>query len=130
MVGVGRDNASDSGNGSELYAVIGQSPRPLDRNITVVGRVVQGIDLLSPLPRGTGALGFYEKPEQRVPIRSVRVAADLPAGERLALEALRTDSETFRKLVESRANRSDDWYKEPAGALGVCNVTLPVRVKS
>jgi peptidylprolyl isomerase len=43
-VGVGRDNAADSGNGSELYAVIGQSPRNLDRNITLVGRVVQGIE--------------------------------------------------------------------------------------
>ena len=128
MVGVGRDNAPDSGNGSELYAVIGQSPRPLDRNITVVGRIVQGIELLSPLPRGTGALGFYEKPEQRVPIRAVRVAADLPAAERLALEALRTDSETFEKLVASRASRRDDWYKEFSGTVGVCNITLPVRV--
>ena len=39
-VGVGRDVASDSGGGTELYAVIGQSPRHLDRDITVVGRVV------------------------------------------------------------------------------------------
>ena len=128
-VGVGRDNALDSGNGSELYAVIGQSPRTLDRNITLVGRVVQGIELLSVIARGTGAMGFYEKPAQYVPIRAIRVAADVPAAERLDLEALSTESATFKKLVESRANRREAWFKEPVGAIGICNVPLPVRVK-
>ncbi|HXS73040.1 MAG TPA: peptidylprolyl isomerase, partial [Rhodanobacteraceae bacterium] len=68
MVGAGRDNAPDSGPGTELYAVIGQAPRQLDRNIAVVGRVVQGMELLAALPRGTGAMGFYDKPPQRTPI--------------------------------------------------------------
>lgn len=128
-VGVGRDNAMDSGNGSELYAVIGQSPRTLDRNITLIGRVVQGIELLSVLPRGTGTMGFYEKPAERTTIRSVHMMADVPVGERVKLEALRTDSATFRTLVESRANRREEWFKEPAGRIDICNVPLPVRVK-
>jgi peptidylprolyl isomerase len=128
-VGVGRDKAADSGNGSELYAVIGQSPRNLDRNITVVGRVVQGIELLSVIPRGSGAMGFYEKREQYVPIRTVRLASDVPVAERLALEALRTDSRTFAKVVESRANRREEWFHDPVGRVGVCNVPLPVRIK-
>ena len=128
-VGVGRDNDADSGNGSELYAVIGQSPRNLDRNITLVGRVIRGIELLSVIPRGPGAMGFYEKPADYVPIRSVRLAADVPASERLNLEALRTDSNTFRTVVETRANRREEWFKEPVGRVGVCNVPLPVREK-
>ena len=53
------------------------APRQLDRNVTLLGRVVQGIELLSTLPRGTAAMGFYEKPEQHVPIKSLRVAADV-----------------------------------------------------
>jgi peptidylprolyl isomerase len=126
-VGVGRGNEVDSGSGASLYAIIGSAPRLLDRNITVVGRVVQGIELLSVLPRGTGNLGFYEKPEQYTPIRSVRLLADLPEAERPPLEALRTDSATFRQLVEGRRFRRDDWYKEPAGHVDVCNVTLPIR---
>ncbi|MGZ5061916.1 MAG: peptidylprolyl isomerase [Usitatibacter sp.] len=126
-VGVGRDNAADSGNGSELYAVIGQSPRNLDRNITLVGRVVQGIELFSVMPRGKAAMGFYEKPSEWIPIRAVRLAADVPAAERANLEALRTDSATFAKYVESRANRREEWFKEPVGRIGVCNVPLPVR---
>src|SRR5277367_4307316 len=86
MVGAGRDNAPDSGGGTELYAVIGHAPRQLDRNVTLLGRVVQGMELLSSLPRGTGAMGFYEKPEQMLPVKSIRVAADVPEAERSNLE--------------------------------------------
>ncbi|HVV98468.1 MAG TPA: peptidylprolyl isomerase [Rhodanobacteraceae bacterium] len=127
MVGAGRDVGVETGSGSELYVVIGHAPRQLDRNIALVGRVVQGMELLSALPRGTGALGFYEKPEQYVPIRSVRLAADVPIAERTPLEVLRTDTATFAALVESRRNRRDDWYKVPAGKIDLCNVPIPVR---
>jgi cyclophilin family peptidyl-prolyl cis-trans isomerase len=127
MVGAGRDIAADSSTGAELYVVIGQSPRQLDRNITTVGRVVQGMELLSVLPRGTGPLGFYEKPEQRVAIRSIRLAADLKPADRLKLQVLRTDTPLFAELVEARRNRRDDFYKRPAGHIDLCNVPLPVR---
>ncbi|HSS06351.1 MAG TPA: peptidylprolyl isomerase [Rhodanobacteraceae bacterium] len=128
MVGAGRDVGIETGPGSELYVVIGQAPRQLDRNIALVGRVVQGMELLSALPRGTGALGFYEKPEQRVPIKSVRLAAEVPAAERTNLEVLRTDTQTFTDLVEARRNRRDDWYKVPAGKIDLCNVPIPARL--
>lgn len=127
MVGVGRDNAADSGNGGELYAVIGQSPRNLDRNVTLVGRVVEGMERLSTLPRGTGPLGFYGQPSQRVPIASIRLASDMPPAQRPNLEALRTGSATFRALLSERRTRPDPWYKHPPGHIGVCNVPLPVR---
>ena len=126
-VGVGRDNDPATAIGTELYAVIGQAPRQLDRNTAIVGRVIFGMELLSALTRGTGEHGFYEQPEQREPIRSVRVAAELPAAERLPLEVLRTDSKTFQKWVEARRNRRDAWYKVPAGRIDVCNVPVPVR---
>jgi peptidylprolyl isomerase len=127
MIGAGRDTAVDSGPGTELYVVIGHAPRQLDRNIAVVGRVVQGMELLSALPRGTGALGFYEKPEQRLAIKSVRLVADVPEAERTKIEILRTDTDTFKDLVEARRNRRDDWYKVPAGKIDLCSVPIPVR---
>ncbi len=127
MVGAGRDNASDSGGGTELYVVTGHAPRHLDRNVTLVGRVVQGISLLSTLPRGTGALGFYEKPAQRVPITALRLAADVPAAERSDLEVLRTDSATFRAVVAAQRFRGGEWYKYTAGHIEVCNVPVAVR---
>jgi len=127
MVGAGRDNDVETGNGAELYVVIGHAPRHLDRNIALVGRVVQGMELLSALPRGTGPLGYYAKPEQNVPISSVRLAADVPMAERERLEVIRTDTPTFAALVESRRNRRDDWYKVPAGHVELCNVPIVVR---
>ena len=127
MVGAGRDNDAESGSGAELYAVIGNAPRLLDRNVTLLGRVVQGIERLSALPRGTKALGFYERPEERTAIREIRFASEVAPDKRTNLEALRTDSATFKTLVEMRRFRRDDWYKEPAGHVDVCNVPLPVR---
>ena len=126
-LGAGRDMAPDSSNGTELYVVTGQSPRQLDRNITVVGRVLQGMELLSVLPRGTGPLGFYEDPAQRAPIRAIRLASELPPAERTPIEVLRTDTPLFDAVVESRRNRRDDWYLQPAGHIDLCNITVPVR---
>ena len=127
MVGAGRDNDVETGNGAELYVVIGHAPRQLDRNIALVGRVVRGMELLSALPRGTEPLGYYAKPEQHVPIGSVRLAADLPTEERERLEVMRTDTPTFAALIESRRNRRDDWYKVPAGHVDLCNVPIVAR---
>jgi cyclophilin family peptidyl-prolyl cis-trans isomerase len=129
-LGVGRDNDVNSGGGTELYVVIGHAPRHLDRNITLVGRVVQGMPLLTTLPRGTGQLGFYEKDEQRVPIKSMRVAADVPAAERSNLEIIRTDTPLFKDLVEALRNRGGDWYKVPAGHIELCNMPIAVRDKA
>ncbi len=127
MVGAGRDNAPESGGGTELYAVIGHAPRQLDRNVTLLGRVVQGIELLSALPRGTGALGFYENPAQHVPIKSVRIAADIPEADRTQIEVLSTDTETFKQLIESRRNRREEWFHYSAGKIEIGNVPTPVR---
>ncbi|MBA4094807.1 MAG: peptidylprolyl isomerase, partial [Candidatus Accumulibacter sp.] len=127
MVGVARDEASNTGNGSQLYAVIGHAPRHLDRNITVVGRVVSGMPLLAVMPRGTGAAGFYDKAEQRTPIASVRLAADVPPHERSRLEVMRTDSAAFQAVIEAQRNRGGPWTKVAAGAIDLCNVPIPVR---
>jgi peptidylprolyl isomerase len=58
IVGVGRDMNPDTGTGAELYAVIGHAPRQLDRNVALVGRVLDGMEHLAALPRGTGEMGF------------------------------------------------------------------------
>jgi peptidylprolyl isomerase len=126
-VGVGRDTDPASGTGSELYAVIGHAPRQLDRNVAVVGRVRQGIELLASLPRGSAEMGFYAKPAERTPIATVRLASEVPASARTRLEVLRTDSATFTALVEARRNRRDAWYQTRAGYIDLCNVPLPVR---
>jgi peptidylprolyl isomerase len=129
-VGVGRDLWPDTGTGGELYAVIGNAPRQLDRVIAVVGRVVDGIDHLSSLPRGTEALGFYKDKAQYTPIANIRLASDMPAADRPAFEYLDTQSASFARYLQVRANRHDDFYIRPAGGVDLCNVQVPVRKKS
>lgn len=125
MVGVGRNLSPDTGSGAELYTVIGHAPRHLDRNIALVGRVIEGIEHLSSLPRGTGALGFYETPEERTTITSIRLGnevAGLPA-----YEYLSTQSTTFARYADARANRRDPFFVKPAGGADICNIPVPVR---
>jgi cyclophilin family peptidyl-prolyl cis-trans isomerase len=124
---IGRNNPQDSGNGSELYVVIGQSPRRLDRNLTVVGRVVEGMAELSTLPRGQGPMGFYAHPKDQIPILDIRVAADLPPVQRPNIEILRTDSATFRRILAAARDRHDAFYARPPGKVDICAVPVPVR---
>lgn len=126
-VGVGRNMSPDTGSGAELYAVIGHAPRHLDRNIALVGRVISGIEHLSSLPRGTEALGFYAEEKERVPIVSIRLASELPAAARPQFEYLSTESESFARYADARANRRDPFFIKPAGGADICNIPVPVR---
>tara|TARA_B110001454_G_scaffold219197_1_gene251429 strand:- start:19730 stop:20650 length:921 start_codon:yes stop_codon:yes gene_type:complete len=127
-VGSGRDNPTDSGGGSELYAVIGHAPRHLDRNVTLLGRVVYGMDLFSSLPRGKGPLGFYEKNQPFVGIKSVRLASEVPERERTNLEIMKTDSKTFLDVIQSRRHRPEEWFAYRADKIEICNVPIPTRI--
>ena len=125
MVGVGRDLSPNTGSGAELYTVIGHAPRHLDRNIALVGRVIEGIEHLSSLPRGTEALGFYKTAAERTPIVSIRLGnavAGLPR-----YEYLSTESGSFAKYADARANRRDAFFIRPAGGADICNIPVPVR---
>ena len=110
--------------------MIGHAPRHLDRNIALVGRIISGMEHLSSMTRGSGPLGFYTEEEAglRTPIQSIRVAADIPAeGGRPFYEYLSTESESFAKYAEARANRRDPFFIKPAGGADICNIPVPVR---
>jgi peptidylprolyl isomerase len=130
IVGVGRDLMPDTGDGTELYAVSGHSPRQLDRNIALVGRVLDGFEHMTALPRGSGTLGFYEKDQKPLGIARVRLAVDLPPAERPAFEWLRPTSASFTRWLHLRANRKDTFYFRPAGAIDLCGGMPPVRAAS
>jgi peptidylprolyl isomerase len=72
-------------------------------------------------------MGFYTPSESPVPIKSMRIAADLPPAERTRIEVLRTDSPTFRTVLDQRRNRHEAWFKFNPGRIELCNVPLPVR---
>ena len=129
MVGVGRNYSPDTGSGAELYTVIGHAPRHLDRNIALVGRVIEGMEHLSSLPRGKGELGFYAdfEKDKRTPILSVRVASDIAQFPQPTFEYLNTESESFARYAAARANRRDAFFIVPAGGADICNIPVPVR---
>lgn len=126
-LGVGRGMELDSGNSSSLYMVTGHAPRHLDRNVTLIGRVIEGAEALSSLPRGTGPLGFYESADELTKIDRVRMGDTVPEAEQLHIEIMRTDTETFQNYVTARTHRLDDWFADPTGKIEVCNVGVPSR---
>ncbi|MEM8825687.1 MAG: peptidylprolyl isomerase [Pseudomonadota bacterium] len=127
-LGVGRGDDVDGADGRELYVVIGHAPRHLDRNITLAGRVVDGMEYLTVLQRGTGPLGFYETDTEKTGITSIRLASDVAEAERPGVEIMRTDTPAFSAWVDARANRArDGWFVRSAGAIDLCNIPVPTR---
>jgi peptidylprolyl isomerase len=128
MVGVARDNEADSGNGTSLYVITGHAPRHLDRNVTLVGRVISGIEHLTVLPRGAGEMGFYESFDAATPIVSIQSGVDVAPEYQVRIELMRTDTEAFADYVMSRTYRHEEWFVEPTGRIEICNINPPTRV--
>lgn len=127
MLGAGRDNEADSGSAAQLYVVTGHAPRHLDRNVTLFGRVLEGVEHLSSLPRGGAALGFYTPEQPKPTVKSMRMASAIEAAQRPAYEVMRTDSASFLAFIESRRFRHEPWFAHPAGRIELCNVAIPTR---
>lgn len=124
-VGVARDAAPDTGTGSELFAPLGGSARRLDRNYTIVGRIIDGMDYLSALPRSRAEMGMYAKPEEATPIVSVRLASDLPAAERPHYQYRAADNPRFAAMVSAKTHPAPPTVE--LGGLDVCDVPLATR---
>jgi len=127
MIGVARDLSPNTGSGSSLYVVIGHAPRQLDRNIALIGRVIDGVEHLSSLPRGPAPLGVYSEPTERTPIRSVRLVSELTTAEQPRFQYLSTASSSFAQYAKARAQRHDAFFLQPAGGVDICNVPTPIR---
>ena len=124
-VGVARDASPDTGSGAELFTAIGGSARRLDRNYTIVGRVIEGMAYLSGLPRSGAAMGMYATASERLPIVSVRLAIDLPAATRPHYEYRAADNIRFGAMIAAKVTP-----KPPTVGLGgidVCDVPLATR---
>ncbi|KQS02179.1 peptidylprolyl isomerase [Sphingomonas sp. Leaf357] len=124
MVGVARDALPSTGSGSELFTPIGQSARRLDRNYTVVGRIIAGMQYLSALPRSEAAMGVYATAGERTGIVSVKLASDLPVAVRPRYEYRSTDNPRFAAYIKLREVAAPPTV--PTGA-SVCDVPLAVR---
>jgi peptidylprolyl isomerase len=128
MVGVARDEAPDTGMGGELYAIIGQPARRLDRNLAVVGRVIEGIEHLASLPRGPIAdRGRYGSRRKPIPIVAVTMLSDVPRARRPRFERFDTSSPAFAAYLAKKPADTNAFYVVPAGGLDLCSAAVPIR---
>jgi peptidylprolyl isomerase len=129
VVAMARNNDKDSSR-SDFYIVIGQSPRYLDRNMNVFGRVVDGMDIVQQIKRGPeDNNGIFRDETQITRIRRMRLASEVPENERLNALVVDTNSRGFEDLLESRRDRRQAFFHQhPPEVLDVCQVPLPARV--
>lgn len=129
-VGVSRSMGADSGTTADLYVMIGQPARHLDRQIVVVGRVLQGVEHLSSLKRGDGVMGFYTNKSDHTMIKDIRIGTQLPKEQQVQFTILKSDSDTFMQLVEARRNRTNEWFVAPLPThIDPCYVPLQFKPK-
>jgi peptidylprolyl isomerase len=111
VAGMGRQAAEGTAN-SEIF-FMREAARRLDRDYTVWGTAIEGLDVIR-------AMAVGEPPPQPDRMIRVRVAADLPAGERPQLEVMDARGPAFAALTERlRAEKGADF--------SVCDLRPPVR---
>lgn len=123
---MGRANEANSG-GTELYAVIGHAQRYLDRNTTVFGRVVSGMQHLQQLQRSVNLQGPVDVAAKNT-IINIRVGSDLKSDQQQPIEIMKTSSYAFKELILARKNRSEDWFQHAHDYVDVCGVAVPMRL--
>lgn len=111
VAGMGRNEARDSAN-SELYFML-DSTRRLDRDYTVFGRIVVGMDILKKIKVG-------EPPAQPDSMKSVRVLVDIPAAERPKISVM-TGAALSVEIDKVRQQKGADF--------SVCDVLIPTKVE-
>jgi Peptidyl-prolyl cis-trans isomerase (rotamase) - cyclophilin family len=127
VLAAGRTNDPDSG-GTELYIVNGPAQRYLDRNTTVFGRVIDGMDAIQSLKRTQNLTGSVDLKSDDNVIKQVVVGSQLPPGQRPQFEVMRTDSVSFKQLLAARKNRNEDWFLYQHNYIDACGVAIPVRL--
>lgn len=110
--------------GTEFYVAL-QPQRYLDRNLTVFGRVVDGMEHLQALRRVAPAETADDDLGET--IISVRVASDVPQADRSNFEILRSGTPAFAAYVEARRNRPEGFFYHRPNHIDVCQLPVPVR---
>jgi len=129
-VAMARNDGPNSGR-TDFYIVIGQAPRYLDRNLTVFGRVVWGMDVVQRIKRGpTLKNGIIKNDLDRTWIKRMRLASSLEEDERLDVWMADTNSKGFINMLKERRNRRNKFFHhKPPKVLDICQVPVPARLE-
>jgi peptidylprolyl isomerase len=125
-----RGTKADSGS-TDFYIVIGQAPRYLDRNLTIFGRVVFGMDVVQKIRRGpTSENGIIAKDEDRSRIKKMVLGSDLAEEDRKEVYVMDTGSDGFETYMKARRNRTAEFFHfKPPQVLDVCQVPVAARIE-
>ncbi|MCF2860327.1 peptidylprolyl isomerase [Pseudoalteromonas sp. SMS1] len=117
-----RGNGINSG-GTEFYITLSPQ-RYLDRNITVFGRVLEGMEHVQQLQRTPSEARPFN------PILRVDVLKDIDSEDRAEFEVFDTSTVLFEELIAARTNRPEPWFKFTPNYADVCSITVPTRRKT
>lgn len=96
IVAMARNNEPDTGS-TDFYIVIGQAPRYLDRNLTIFGRVVDGMEIVQRIIRGKPEEnGMIPDGAPQTEILRASLGSDLSPAERAALQVQDTGGSEFQ----------------------------------
>jgi len=124
---MGRANEANTG-GTELYIVNGNAQRYLDRNTTVFGRVISGMEHIQALKRSQNISGSVDL-KGKNKIINIKVAKDVPKKQLKYIQIMKTESESFKSLIKSRQNRNGEWFIYQHNYIDACSMPIPVRLK-
>lgn len=126
VVAMARDNDPASGS-TDFYIVIGQAPRYLDRNLTIFGRVVAGMDIVQKINRGPrDSNGIIEDKTAQTVIKKAVMAVDIPEKQRQSIQVMNTRHEAFTEVLDNRRYRTSAFFHHtPPAVLDVCQVPVP-----
>ena len=128
VIAMARNTEPDTGS-TDFYIVIGQAPRYLDRNLTIFGRVVWGMDVVQHIRRGPALEnGIIERDEDRSRISSMKLGSDMETSEQKRIFVMDTGSKGFSDYLDARRKRTDAFFhQKPPPVLDVCQVPVTSR---
>lgn len=123
--------SSDINSATTDFAImIGQAPRHLDRNMSIFGRIIDGIEHLNHIKRGKVENGgAIENPQQRSKIIKMTIAADLPKAQQLNIQIEHTHTQSFKQMITDKRTRPHEFFHHKGnGAVDICYLNVKTKI--
>nr|WP_157043404.1 peptidylprolyl isomerase [Paraglaciecola sp. T6c] len=130
VVAFGRNNGLNTAS-SEFYIAIGQAPRHLDRNMSVLGKVIYGMHHVQRIKRASMNVpsGVIEDPTKRTKIVWARLANDIPAQQRVDVQVQDEHSDAVTtRIALGRTLENEFFHYKGNGNVDVCYYNLKTRI--
>lgn len=128
-IAMARGQNPNSG-GTDFYIVL-DSQRYLDRNMSVFGRVISGMQYIQKLKRGDRnvANGVIQAPDKGDQIFSMKLVSELPENEQPHYEVMHSETPDFMNIINSQRVKMDPFFfNTPPQVVDICDVDIPVEL--